>query len=39
VRFSALPPESAFVNRRNVISFYWVTGAAGAARLTRLRSG
>jgi hypothetical protein len=39
VRFSALPPESAFQNRRNVISFYWVDGPVGAARLTRLRSG
>jgi hypothetical protein len=39
VRFSALPPESAFRNRRNVISFFWVDGPAGAARLTRLRAG
>lgn len=39
VRFSALPPESAFPNRRNVISFFWVEGPAGAVRLSRLRSG
>ena len=39
VRFSALPPESAFLNRRNWISFYWVDGPAGAERLTRLESG
>lgn len=39
IRFSTLPRESAFANRRNVLGFYWVDGPAGAARLTRLSSG
>jgi len=38
IRFTALPPESAFWNRRNLIHFYWVDGPAGAERLTRLKS-
>jgi hypothetical protein len=39
VRFSALPAESAFPNRRNVLRFFWVDGPVAAARLTPLVSG
>jgi hypothetical protein len=37
-RFSALAPESAFRTGENTVEFYWVEGAAGAERLTPLRS-
>jgi hypothetical protein len=37
-RFSALAPESAFRAGENDVEFYWVDGAAGAERLTPLRS-
>lgn len=40
VRFSALPPESAFRPGRNRIAFYWVDGPAGSVQqLTQLALG
>ena len=39
LRFSALPPESAFLPGRNVVELFWVDGPVGSERLSRLQMG